>query len=661
MQPFDLSRCPLNGVNLIEASAGTGKTHALAGLYLRLIIEDKLTPQQILVITFTNAATAELKNRVRKMLNSARQAFQIGSADDELFQNLLEKYSAGEQRKSIVRQLTRVLANYDETAIYTIHGFCDRILRENAFESGMMFDAEIIANQRHIEEEFAADYWRRNFYENHPLIIKYALDRGFNKEKLLKMMREASAKPDLLIIPDMKPLNIDDLKTDYKGFLQRFNDFRKAWKNKREEIIILLQNDALKKSCYGKHVRDIVFEVDGVISLAEPPLPLPSILEKLTGLKIIKETKKGLTPPQHAVFIIGDDLFNRAAAIEKKLNNHLLFLQKEYLEELKNKLPQIKREKNVLYYDDLLFQARCALTGDAGMKLAEILRGRYKALLVDEFQDTDPIQYAILESIFINENIKANTPVFYIGDPKQAIYGFRGADVFAYLKAVEHAAHQYTMMNNWRSEESLINAVNTIFGFSSNPFVYEEIKYVKVSKPPAAKTKKLLVAGESHAPMRVLFLPADEGTKKPDSVNLTDARGKIIHAVVAEVARLLKLSRDGKAFIGNEPLKESDIAILVRKNSQAAEFQNVLNNAGIHSTLQSTQSVFKTVEAQELKRFLLGVADMKVTVCSWLRWQRLWWASMQLLLIGVWMMIMFWNSGGTSLELIMIIAAKEVF
>ena len=171
MQPFNLSKCPLDGVNLIEASAGTGKTHALAGLYLRLIIENKLSPQQILVITFTNAATAELKGRIRKMLNSATQAFQTGDTADELCQSLLEIYSDEQQRKSVLHQLTRVLADYDETAIYTIHGFCDRILRENAFESGMMFDAEIISNQQHIEEEFASDYWRRNFYENHPLII----------------------------------------------------------------------------------------------------------------------------------------------------------------------------------------------------------------------------------------------------------------------------------------------------------------------------------------------------------------------------------------------------------------------------------------------------------------------------------------------------------
>ena len=502
MLPFNLSQCPLNGVNLIEASAGTGKTHALSGLYLRLIIENKLTPQQILVITFTNAATAELKGRIRKMLNSARQAFQTGEASDELFQSLLDEYCDEQQRKSILRQLTRVLADYDETAIHTIHGFCDRILKENAFESGMMFDAEIISNQQHIEEEFAADYWRKNFYENHPLIIKYALGRGFNEEKLLKMITEAAAKPDLLVIPDLAPPNINDLEADYENFLKIFNEFRKTWKNQKEEIVALLGNEALKKNSYGKQIEKIKYEADIIASLDEPSLPLSPILEKLTSEKINKETKKGSTPPQHHIFLICDNLVGQSAAIDKILNNHLLCLKKEFLEELRNKLPEIKRQKNVLYYDDLLFQARCALRGDAGLKLAEVLRSKYKAVLVDEFQDTDPIQFAILESIFIKDKKETSAPVFYIGDPKQAIYSFRGADVFAYLKAVRQASCKYTMMNNWRSEEGLINAVNTIFGFSNNPFIYNEIEYVKVAKPQAKDTKKLHITGDSHASMR---------------------------------------------------------------------------------------------------------------------------------------------------------------
>ncbi len=161
MQPFDLCRCELDGVNLVEASAGTGKTHALTGLFLRLIVEKNVTPQQILVITYTNAATAELKKRVRDKLIAAQKAFQGNGDDhdDELLTFLAQRYSSAVERKTVLQRIRLALADYDETAIYTIHGFCDRVLRENAFESGTLFDSEIIANEQSLVNEFVSDFW----------------------------------------------------------------------------------------------------------------------------------------------------------------------------------------------------------------------------------------------------------------------------------------------------------------------------------------------------------------------------------------------------------------------------------------------------------------------------------------------------------------------
>jgi len=161
MIPFNAIQCPLSGVNLIEASAGTGKTHALTSLYLRFILEQKLAPRQILVITYTKAATAELKRRIRKMLQEAQTAFATGIATDAFLQAVLEQYPAVLQRKRITGRLALALTNFDETAIHTIHGFCQRILLENAFESGTMFDAELIDNQQSLEQEFVEDFWRR--------------------------------------------------------------------------------------------------------------------------------------------------------------------------------------------------------------------------------------------------------------------------------------------------------------------------------------------------------------------------------------------------------------------------------------------------------------------------------------------------------------------
>jgi exodeoxyribonuclease V beta subunit len=175
MTAFDLSSCPLAGVNLIEASAGTGKTHALAGLYLRFLIEEGLAARQLLVITYTNAATAELKRRIRQMIVDAEDAFRTGETSSDIMRDLLKKYPDSQDRKRIVRDLGIILANFDETAIYTIHGFCQRILSDNAFASGELFEVEFIENQRRLEQEFIDDFWRRHFYKNHPVIVQYAL------------------------------------------------------------------------------------------------------------------------------------------------------------------------------------------------------------------------------------------------------------------------------------------------------------------------------------------------------------------------------------------------------------------------------------------------------------------------------------------------------
>src|SRR5512145_3204318 len=151
MEDFNLSTCPLAGINLIEASAGTGKTYALAGLYVRCLVEKKLTPGQLLVITYTNAATAELKRRIRRMIADAEAAFLTGEAPPGFLKNLLDRYPEIPARKSIARDLGLTLANFDEAAIYTIHGFCQRILTDNAFASGSLFETEFIENQQHLE------------------------------------------------------------------------------------------------------------------------------------------------------------------------------------------------------------------------------------------------------------------------------------------------------------------------------------------------------------------------------------------------------------------------------------------------------------------------------------------------------------------------------
>jgi exodeoxyribonuclease V beta subunit len=174
MKAFDLTNSPLFGTNLIEASAGTGKTYTITGLYLRLILEEDLLPGQILVVTFTKAATAELKDRIRRTLLQAKSAFSAGSSADVFLDALVKKY--GDPSRA-VQYIQDALLDFDKAAIFTIHGFCQRLLQESAFETRSLFDTELVTDPSILTREIAEDFWRRHIYTMPPELIGYAFQK----------------------------------------------------------------------------------------------------------------------------------------------------------------------------------------------------------------------------------------------------------------------------------------------------------------------------------------------------------------------------------------------------------------------------------------------------------------------------------------------------
>ncbi len=604
MKPFDLSTCPLEGANLIEASAGTGKTHALAGLYLRFLVEKKLAARQLLVITYTNAATAELKKRIRQMIADAQKAFLTGKASPSFLKDLLEKHPEAHERKRIARDLGVALASFDETAIYTIHGFCQRILMDNAFASGMLFETELIENQQRLEQEFVEDFWRRHFYENHPVIVQYALAVKMDTNMLLSLLRVVLSKPDLKVIPDYEPFSMVGFERNLQELRENFSRFKLLWLKDKDVIVAALRNKALSGVVYGKKVDGLIQNVVEMMDLVDISLPPPGCLQKLCTDYLSQKTNKNQITPRHAIFDLSQEMVERSACIEESLKRYLSGFKKEFMETARVDFPGLKRKKNVLYFDDLLLRAYEALRASGGDRLADILRNQYQAVLVDEFQDTDPIQFAILQSIFLTREKQTDHALFYIGDPKQAIYSFRGADIYAYLRAAQSVNHQYTMQHNWRSEASLINAVNVLFEKPEQSFVYDEIAYSKITQAPEIEISPLTIEGEETAGLQWWFVPGGEDGKP---LGVGAARLLINRAVVAEISRLLKSGQEKKALIGEKHLEESDIAILVRKNAEAITFKKMLASAGISSVIYSAESVFSSDEAQELRQLMLGM------------------------------------------------------
>jgi exodeoxyribonuclease V beta subunit len=598
---FNLLNSPLGGTILIEASAGTGKTYTISGLFLRLILEANYAVGEILVVTFTEAATAELKERIRNRLGEAVRVFSGEVSDDVFLSGLAEKHG---DSKTALDSLREALRSFDQAAIFTIHGFCRRMLVENAFESGSLFETELVADLSHLKREVSDDFWRRHFYRASPLFVNYALRSHFTPDKLYGLLANTSFRSGLKIIPDVE---IPDSSGEEREYLACFDTVRSAWQSSRDDVEKLLMGDeGLNRTRYGKARIPLWLQsMDAYLSTSGNQIKPGNWFKKFTAEEIRSSVKKHRTPPEHAFFKLCEDLYERQNKLIDIFENRLLGLKQKFFGYVDREFARRKTEKNVLSFDDLLLKLHTALEEQTDDELAQSIRAKFKAALIDEFQDTDPIQYAIFKKVFGTEH----NVLFLVGDPKQAIYSFRGADIFTYIEAAQEAEARYTLDRNWRSSPDLIRAVNTIFTHAVNPFVYDDISYD--STVPGLECDGVSSGGEDHveSPFRIWFVDAHKTAQSERPLTKTAARELISKAVAAEISRLLRPDQGSRITIGGKPLREEDIAVLVRRNIEARLMQGELSALGIPSVLCSAGNIFDTHEALEIGRILSGLAD----------------------------------------------------
>ncbi|HSV91569.1 MAG TPA: UvrD-helicase domain-containing protein, partial [Desulfobacterales bacterium] len=457
MIPFDVQTAPLAGRNLIEAAAGTGKTWSIERLFVRLVAEQGCRVEEILVVTFTEAATEELRDRVRKCL--------------------LEACSSAQGRAAV--RLDRALADFDRAAIYTIHGFCQRVLREHAFETGSAFSTVLVPDPSALLREVAEDYWRMTMEAAEPEAVAYLLDNLKGPSALLAFLRRIGT-PTYRIHPEPALMDLAAL-AEYRAALDRL---RALWVSDGPEAMKRLADPCLNAGTYGTcdsdggksrdaTLRELKRALEAVLDTASTELRPVAGIRNLCTDTIVRRTRKGKPAPRHPVFDGCQELYTAAGRVDAELAAFLKRIKADFLRYAHSELSRRKRERNLQSFDDLLVRLRDALEGPRGTVLAAEVRGRFRAVLVDEFQDTDGIQYAIFETIFG----RADGCLFWIGDPKQAIYGFRGADIFAYLRAADSAETRYTLEGNRRSTPAMVKAVNTLFQSSANPFLFDRIGF----------------------------------------------------------------------------------------------------------------------------------------------------------------------------------------
>ncbi|GBC62046.1 exodeoxyribonuclease V subunit beta [Desulfonema ishimotonii] len=602
-EQFKPSETELKGTNLIEASAGTGKTYTIAAIFLRLVLEQEMKVNEILVVTFTEAATGELKDRIRTRLREAADLFSGQATEDPFLNKLLKRHMEKGEQEQGEKRLRDAISDFDESAIFTIHGFCKRMLHENAFESGTLFDTELVADQEGIKREIVEDFWRLHFYDASPLFVRYVI-RKTGPSGLMTLLGNRFSQPDLSLIPRPDAPDSSPQEADFESCFAKLSE---AWPAARDAVSAILKEDkGLNRNKYRKNsVESWIAETDLLLGSRTPDPCLFDKFEKFTPSGLADGTKKGQAVPSHPFFDLCGEFSAAQQALTAVFETRLMALKVALFEYVRQKMRGRKRASNIQSFDDLLLNLYEALHREGGDTLAGKIREKYRAALIDEFQDTDPVQYDIFKTVF---QVPGHV-LFLIGDPKQAVYGFRGADIFAYMTAAAHADARYTLGTNWRSDPDLIRAVNTVFQRNNRAFVYEEIPFEAVAAPPEKAREMLTFSGSPEPPLQIWAVNAAavSGTDKP--LKKEDAQRRIVRATASEIARLLEMGKTGAARLDDRPLKPGDIAVLVRRNAEADAVQAALFRRNIASVLYSTGDIFDTREALETEQVIGAIAQ----------------------------------------------------
>lgn len=601
-EAFDAIATPLNtGINLLEASAGTGKTYTIAMLVLRFVVERELDIKQLLVVTFTKAATEELKERIRARLTEARQALLNPTAAAD---STIAAWLAGlGLAPDIVRQrLDAALLDIDQAAIFTIHGFCQRALAEHALASGQLFDCELSGDIAELQQQCADDFWRRRVAAR-PAWQIAVLTRAF-------------PTPDSLLASVVRvggQQAFQPADTDLDRQLAELDNAIAAASSGLATLAATLQTAFPEGLFSASFVRDFPARFEAWKTwLADRAAELPSLdgltrealLSGLNGVKFKTSKAKPQTPAeQKQAYLDGlgvdTTAFDGLAAAAGQLQTGV---RAALLADLRATLDGLLQQRNLMSFDDLIVRLAGALTGANGELLIAELRRRFAAALIDEFQDTDLHQWQIFSTLFGAPDLY----LYLIGDPKQAIYKFRGADIFSYFAAQRQAAQHYTLSHNWRSHPDLVGAVNRLFQ-RPRPFLFEQLDFHPVQAGRGSADGKLA----DGAPL-VLWQLDKHSDKQAHWTarqgSSSEVAERLRAATVAEIGRLLA---DGTIVENNQtrPLAAGDIAVLVRSNRAAADYQTALQSAGIAAVLNSKQSVFASEQALELHAVLQAVAQ----------------------------------------------------
>ena len=588
---LDWRRMPLQGRILIEASAGTGKTWNIGLIYLRLLLERELRVEQILVTTFTDAAAQELHERLRRRLVEAESLLEsapVERADD----NSLESHLAmlcpdADSRRHALRKIQLARTDLDRAPVSTIHALCQRIQRDYPLESGAAFASDKLFDERQLQRECVEDFWRRRYLAGEVDPREAALLLKDGPEGLLRDLGGLA--------------NSTDAQIEAGGLAELE---RRMAALRTEATTAELQRLAGDKSLYGSRKTALANRLDKVVAALrdDDEEQLAGALDKTFEPDNVLEQES----PESAGTLNDHPLIRALQALRPLLQLRTVFTRGAVLTEAaqacRDELPRRARQRHVLTFSMLIDAVYHRLCGEqADEVLANRLYEAFPVALIDEFQDTDQRQFAIFDRIY-----RGRGTLVMIGDPKQAIYSFRGGDIAAYLRAGGQAGQRFSLGTNHRSSRALVEALNAWYGHTEGGFGHSQIRYQQVAAAGKADDEPYTIDDEPAA--QPLVIHPFRGDAKDRRGNPLKALGELEALALDDCAnRIAELLNDPRQRIGGRRVTPGDIAVLLSTNNQIMALRMRLIARGVPCVGSGRGNIFAGEVARELTLVLYGV------------------------------------------------------
>ncbi len=591
---FNLLKSKLYKSSLIEASAGTGKTNIVSLLYLRFLLKinisnkfNNLNINNILIVTFTDLATLEIKSRILNNIRFLKESCILKKCVNN---EIIEIYEYIKNSVNIINLLIQLEYQIDNISIFTIHSFCKKIIFNNFLEFNINYNSNIISNEFYLIYELVIIYWYKNISNLSSKIIKIIITYWYNYNKLHKT-----------IIPLYNHIKIDfnfnrkkykNINSCYKFIINHINIFKSLWNLKKKYIYNYL-------CLIKKHIKNI-YDIDSLFKeinlwVKDETLNfnLPNNLIKLSYNSLIYNN---IVIFKYDIFIYIEYLLY----LVKDLHNYIIL---DCIFFINKNLEKRKKKYSLISFNDLIIKLNNYLNIDFKESLINILRKNFPIVLIDEFQDTDIYQFNIFNNIYIKNNTNLYTKIILIGDIKQSIYSFRGANIFHYISIKKLVNHCYTFNINWRTSYFLNKSINYIFSYFKYPFYYKEILYIKSKSCLNSKKFYILKNKKLDSSLKIFYIYNYSGLNK---------KYKLAEYCAYQILNLLnkKYSLIDKFTFKNRYIKFSDISILVYNNNEINIILEVFNKFNLPIIgFNNTKNIFNISESLEIYYIIKSILN----------------------------------------------------